>query len=82
MGNLPVGYFIYEAYSDEDHLMQSALTIDSPTTTITVRMPRDPYLHRLRALAAWWSLGSSALEPLVLMRYAPVSTASLRTAGL
>lgn len=62
--------------------MQSAPTIDSPTQTITLRMPRDPYLHRLRTLAAWWSLGSSALEPLVLMRYAPVSVSSLRAAGL
>ncbi len=52
------------------------------TATITVSMPRDPYMHRLRALAAWWTLGSSALEPLVLMRYAPAPLSDMREAGL
>jgi hypothetical protein len=50
--------------------------------TITLQMPLDPYLQRLRALGAWWSLGSSALEPLVLMRYASVTRSSMREAGL
>ena len=50
--------------------------------TITVSLERDPYLHRLRALAAWWSLGSSGLEPHVLLRYAPDAVSRLREAGL
>jgi hypothetical protein len=52
------------------------------TPTITLSMPRDPYLHRLRALAAWWSLGSSGLEPQVLMRYATVTVSGIHEAGL
>jgi hypothetical protein len=49
---------------------------------ITVIMPQDSYLHRLRALAAWWSLGSSGLEPQVLMRYTPVTLSGRREAEL
>lgn len=52
------------------------------TATITVSLARDPYLRRLRALAAWWSLGSSALEPQLLMRYAAVTLSRVREAGL
>lgn len=52
------------------------------TATITVNMPREAYTQRLRALAAWWTLGSSALEPLVLMRYAPAPLSGMREAGL
>ncbi len=52
------------------------------TATISLSMPRDTYLHRLRALAAWWSLGSSALEPRVLVRYAPAPLSDIREAGL
>jgi hypothetical protein len=33
-------------------------------------------------LAAWWSLGSSGLEPQMLMRYAPVMRSDRREAGL
>ncbi|HEX9486881.1 MAG TPA: hypothetical protein VF976_07430 [Gemmatimonadales bacterium] len=63
--------------------MQPAATTDAPVTaTMTLHLPLDPYLHRLRTLAAWWSLGSSALEPHVLMRYAPVTLSGLREAGL
>jgi hypothetical protein len=60
----------------------SAETQGIVTVTITLTMPRDPYLHRLRALAAWWSLGSSGLEPQVLMRYAPATPSSGPEAGL
>jgi hypothetical protein len=49
---------------------------------ISVIMPQDSYLHRLRALAAWWSLGSSGLEPQVWMRYAPVTLSVGRQAEL
>lgn len=52
------------------------------TATITVSLAQDPYLRRLRALAAWWSLGSSALEPHLLMRYAPVTLTRGRDAGV
>jgi hypothetical protein len=63
--------------------MKPAVTPDSGVTpTITLSMPRDPYLHRLRALAAWWSLGSSGLEPQVLMRYATVTVSGIHEAGL
>jgi hypothetical protein len=55
---------------------------DTMTGTISLTMPLDPYLQRLRALAAWWSLGSSALEPQLLMRYAPVTLSRQREAGL
>ena len=50
--------------------------------TITVYVPTQLYERRLRALAAWWCLGSSAIEPQLLMQYAPVSPADLRVAGL
>lgn len=63
--------------------MQPPPTTDgTETATIIVRMPRDPYVRRLRLLGAWWSLGSSALEPLLLIRYAPVALSRVREAGL
>jgi hypothetical protein len=63
--------------------MKPAPTTDgSVTATLTLSLPRDPYLHRLRALAAWWSLGSSGLEPQMLMRYAAVMRSDSREAGL
>ena len=63
--------------------MQPTTTMDGTVTaTISVSMPEDTYLHRLRALAAWWSLGSSALEPRVLMGYVPVPLSDIREAGL
>lgn len=52
------------------------------TATITVTLPEQSYEQRLRALAAWWCLGSSALEPQFLMQYEPVTPADLRAAGL
>ena len=52
------------------------------TATITINLPDQSYERRLRALAAWWCLGSSALEPQLLLQYAPVSPAALRVAGL
>jgi hypothetical protein len=61
--------------------MHPAATTDGPVTA-TMILPLDSYLHRLRTLAAWWSLGSSALEPHLLMRYAPVTRSGLREAGL
>lgn len=39
--------------------------------TFTVSVAEDVYLQRLRGLGAWWRLGSSALEPLLLVNYAP-----------
>jgi len=49
---------------------------------ITGHLPDQAYEERLRALAAWWCLGSSALEPQLLMQYFPVPPADLRVAGL
>ena len=40
------------------------------TATIAVRMPNDVYLQRLRVLGAWWRLGSSALNPDLLIEHA------------
>ena len=31
-----------------------------------VWLPKEDYLRRLRALAAWWSLGSSAVDPVLV----------------
>jgi len=39
------------------------------TATIAVRMPNDVYLQRLRVLGAWWRLGSSALNPDLLIEH-------------
>ena len=50
--------------------------------TIIVNLPDQLYERRLRALAAWWCLGSSALEPQLLMSYEAVPPADLRAAGL
>ncbi|PYO40048.1 MAG: hypothetical protein DMD33_19075 [Gemmatimonadetes bacterium] len=52
------------------------------TGSITVNLPDALYERRLRVLAAWWCLGSSALEPQLLMQYEPVPPAHLRLAGL
>ena len=51
------------------------------TPAVTVSFPRDGYPQELRVLGAWWCLGSSALEPLLLAQYAP-ALAALREAGL
>ncbi len=50
--------------------------------TLTVYLPTQLYEQRLRALAAWWCLGSSALRPELLMAAGPVPPAHLRAAGL
>ena len=52
------------------------------TTAITLSVAYQEYEQRLRVLAAWWCLGSSALEPQLLLQYAPVPPAQLRAAGL
>jgi hypothetical protein len=52
------------------------------TATISLSVPDRLYEQRLRALAAWWCLGSSALEPQLLVQFAPVTPAQLRRAGL
>ena len=31
-----------------------------------VWLPNEDYLRRLRALAAWWNLGSSAVDPVLV----------------
>jgi len=38
-------------------------------TTITLSLPEPAYLRCLRVLGAWWCLGSSMLQPQVLMWY-------------
>jgi hypothetical protein len=38
-------------------------------TAITLSLPEPAYLRCLRVLGAWWCLGSSMLQPQVLMRY-------------
>ena len=43
--------------------------------TITLTLPDDAYQARLRGLAAWRCLGSSALEPQLLMQYATIRRA-------
>ena len=50
--------------------------------TITVYVPTQLYGGGLRALAAWWCMGSSGLRPEMLMAAAPVLPAVLRTADL
>jgi len=40
--------------------------------TFTLSVAEDVYLQRLRGLGAWWRLGSSAVEPLFLVHYAPM----------
>ncbi|HEV2751354.1 MAG TPA: hypothetical protein VGV12_12605 [Gemmatimonadales bacterium] len=49
---------------------------------LTVRLPDDAYLLQLRALGAWWNLGSSVLEPQLLLRYGQARLRTLREAGL
>jgi hypothetical protein len=49
---------------------------------VVVSVPDEIYLARLRALGAWWCLGSSALVPSTLMQYAPVAPTFLYEAGL
>jgi hypothetical protein len=52
------------------------------TVETTVALTPDGYLQQLRALGAWWCLGSSAVAPHLLARYAPAHPAALREAGL
>jgi len=40
------------------------------------------YLRRLHAVGAWWCLGSSAVEPRLLLEYAPACLPDLYEAGL
>ena len=49
--------------------------------TITVYVPTQLYERRLRALGAWWCLGSSVLRP-ELMAASPVPQTDLRAASL
>jgi hypothetical protein len=37
------------------------------------------YLLQLRVLGAWWCLGSSALEPYLLLQYLPAPPAAFHT---
>jgi hypothetical protein len=50
--------------------------------TMNLSVTDQLYEQRLRALAAWWCLGSSALEPQLLVEFGPVPPARLRVAGL
>lgn len=49
--------------------------------TTTIYLPTQAYERRLRALAAWWCLGSSALQPELLMMAGAVPPGDLRPAG-
>jgi len=49
---------------------------------LTVTLPDDVYLRRLHVLGAWWSLGSSSLEPRLLLQEARAPAAVLYEAGL
>ena len=40
------------------------------TNATSVTITAYVYLQRLRALGAWWKLGSSALDPGLLIQYA------------
>jgi len=46
-----------------------------------VNVSDDTYLRELRVLGAWWSLGSSALDPRLLTQYAAARLPALREAG-
>ena len=50
--------------------------------TTTIYLPTQAYERRLGALAAWWCLGSSALQPELLMVAGPVPPADRGAAGL
>lgn len=52
------------------------------TPAITVTVSDESYTRRLHALGAWWCLGSSAVEPRLLLQYAPAPLPGLREAGL
>jgi len=52
------------------------------TLELTVTLPDEAYLRRLHVLGAWWSLGSSALEPRLLLQEARAPAAVLYEAGL
>jgi hypothetical protein len=53
-----------------------------PTTAPDLTASEQLYLHDLRVLGAWWCLGSSALDPRVLLQHAPARVALRREAGL
>lgn len=46
--------------------------------TTTIYLPTRAYERRLRTLAAWWCLGSSALRPELLLAAEPAAPAELR----
>ena len=46
------------------------------TRALVVTMPDQVYLARLRALGAWWCLGSSRLDPRLLMQFALAAPAA------
>src|SRR2546426_2390089 len=50
--------------------------------TLKVHLPQGAYFLCLRALGAWWRLGSSAIEPRFLTEYAPEPLTVIREAGL
>ena len=49
--------------------------------TLTVHLPDGEYFVRLRALGAWWRLGSSVIEPRLLTQYEPEPLPVIREAG-
>jgi hypothetical protein len=58
------------------------MSIRDATDAVTVNLADEAYLRRLHVLGAWWSLGSSALEPRLLLQDAQSPVAGLYQAGL
>lgn len=59
------------------------MTIDIENPPVELRgLPDALYLQQLRALGAWWCLGSSALEPALLTRYPGPTVPPLGRAGV
>jgi hypothetical protein len=49
--------------------------------TVVINVPDEAYAKSLRVLGAWWCLGSSAIDPVLLMRCVPAQLPSPREAG-
>jgi hypothetical protein len=49
-------------------LARGVRTDPGMTTAIALRLPEPAYLRHLRVLAAWWCLGSSGVQPQLLIR--------------
>jgi hypothetical protein len=58
------------------------MSVRDTTQPLTVTLADEAYLRRLHVLGAWWSLGSSALEPRLLLQDARAPVVGLYEAGL